>query len=177
MDLEKSGVVSLKYPIGVFEYGKKYSKTDTRSHIKVLEKLPQRLKTLTSKLTDAQLDIPYRQDGWTVRQVVHHIADSHINMFTRVRFALTEENPPIKGYDEASWALLPDHLLPIKPSLQIIEGLHKRMVVLFKSLNKEGLKKTYYHAGYNKTFEIQEVIAMYAWHSEHHFQHIIQALK
>ena len=177
MDLEKSGFVSLKYPIGDFEYGKKYSKSDTRSHIKVLEKLPQRLKSLTSKLSDAQLDTPYRPNGWTVRQVVHHIADSHINMFTRVRFALTEDNPPIKGYDEAAWALLPDHFLPIEPSLQIIAGVHKRMVVLFKSLDKTNLKKTYFHAGYKKTFEIQEVIAMYAWHSEHHFQHIIQALK
>ena len=177
MDLDKSSIESQKYPIGDFEYGKKYSKIDTRTHIKVLEKLPQRLKVLTSKLSDAQLDVTYRPDGWTVRQVVHHIADSHINMFTRVRFALTEENPPIKGYDEASWALLPDHLLPIKPSLQIIDGLHKRMVVLFRSLDKEDLKKSYYHEGYKKTFEIQEVIAMYAWHSEHHFQHIIQALK
>lgn len=177
MNFEKPSVESLKYPIGDFEYGKKYSKSDTRTHIKVLEKLPQRLKALTAKLSDAQLDTPYRPDGWTVRQVVHHIADSHINMFTRVRFALTEENPPIKGYDEAAWALLPDHSLPIKPSLQIIEGLHKRMVVLFKSLDKKGLKKTYYHGGYQKSFDMQEVIALYAWHSEHHYQHIVQALK
>ena len=177
MTSEASGGEQLKYPIGDFEYGKKYSSTDTRSHIKILDKLPQILKTLTSKLTDSQLDTPYRPDGWTVRQVVHHLADSHINMFTRIRFALTEENPPIKGYYEAAWALLPDHQLPIKPSLQIIEGVHKRMVFLFKSLDTKDLKKTYYHGGYQKSFEVKEVIALYAWHSEHHYQHIIQALK
>ena len=166
----------LKYPIGDFEYGKKYSAKDTRSHIKVLDKLPQRLKALTAKLTDTELETPYRPGGWTIRQVVHHIADSHINMFTRIRFALTEQNPPIKGYDEAAWAELPDHELPIKPSLLIIEGVHKRMVYLFKNLDKKALKRTYYHGGYQKSFEIQEVLALYAWHSEHHYQHILQAL-
>jgi hypothetical protein len=177
MNLEETVIQKLKYPIGNFEYGKKYTKTDTKNHIKVLDKLPQRLKALTIKLTDAQLDTPYRPEGWTVRQVVHHVADSHINMFTRIRLALTEENPTIKGYEEADWALLPDHSLPVKSSLQIIEGVHKRMVFLFKSLDKKALKKTYYHGGYQKSFEIQEVIALYAWHSEHHYQHIVQALK
>lgn len=166
----------LKYPIGDFVYGKKYTMRDTKAHIKVLEKFPQRLKVLTAKLSDVELDTPYRPEGWTVRQVVHHLGDSHINMFTRIHFALTEQNPPIKGYDEAAWAQLPDHQLPIKPSLQIVEGVHKRMVFLFKSLDKQGLKKTYYHNGYQKSFEIQEVIALYAWHSEHHYQHILQAL-
>ncbi len=168
---------ALKYPIGDFEYGKKYTVADTRTHIKVLEKLPQRLKALTAKLTDSQLDTPYRPDGWTLRQVVHHLADSHINMFTRVRFALTEDSPPIKGYDEAAWAMLPDHSMPIKASLQILEGLHKRMVMLLKNLDKNDWKKTYYHGGYKKTFEIREVIALYAWHSEHHYQHIFRTLQ
>jgi len=166
----------LKYPIGDFVYGKQYTLGDTKAHIQVLDKFPTRLKALTAKLNEAELATPYRPGGWTVRQVVHHIADSHINMFTRIRFALTEQNPPIKGYDEAAWAELPDHTLPIKPSLLIVEGVHKRMVYLFKSLDKEGLKKTYYHGGYQKSFEIQEVIALYAWHSEHHYQHILQAL-
>ena len=168
---------SLKYPIGKFEQGVQYTSADTRSHIKVLEKFPQRLKALTAKLTDSQLDTVYRPDGWTVRQVVHHIADSHANMYIRVRCALTEENPTIKGYSEGLWALLPDNKLPVKSSLQIIEGLHKRAVTLFKSLDKKALKKTFFHNGYQKTYEIKTVIALYAWHSEHHYQHIIQALK
>ncbi len=168
---------TLKYPIGSFEYGKKYTITDTKAHIKVLEKLPQRLKALTAKLSDSQLDTPYRPDGWTLRQVVHHLADSHINMFTRVRFALTEDSPPIKGYDEAAWAMLPDHSMPIKASLQILEGLHKRMVMLLRNLQKADWKKTYYHGGYKKTFEIKEIIALYAWHSEHHYQHIFRTIQ
>jgi hypothetical protein len=172
MDLEQ-----LKYPIGKFEHGVQYRSADTRLHIKTLDKFPQRLKALTAKLTDSQLDTVYRPDGWTVRQVVHHIADSHANMYIRVHCALTEDNPTIKGYDEALWALLPDCKLPVKPSLQIIEGLHKRAVVLFKSLDKKSLKRTFFHAGYQRSYEIRSVIALYAWHSEHHYQHIIQALK
>ena len=167
----------LQYPIGKFEQGVQYTSADTRSHIKILDKFPQRLKALTAKLTDSQLDTTYRPEGWTIRQVVHHIADSHANMSIRVRCALTEENPTIKGYDEALWALLPDSKLPVKSSLQIIEGLHKRAVALFKNLDKKALKKTYFHNGYQKSYEIRNVIAIYAWHSEHHYQHIIQALK
>lgn len=167
----------LKYPIGKFEHGVQYTSADTRLHIKILDKFPQRLKKLTAKLTDSQLDTVYRPDGWTIRQVVHHIADSHANMYIRVHCALTEENPTIKGYDEALWALLPDSKLPVKSSLQIIEGLHKRAVVLFKSLDTKALKRTFFHAGYQRSYEIKNVIALYAWHSEHHFQHILQALK
>ncbi|UTA69968.1 YfiT family bacillithiol transferase [Emticicia sp. 21SJ11W-3] len=166
----------LKYPIGDFVYGREYTLADTNAHIKVMEELPARLKALTAKLNDEELDTPYRQGGWTVRKVVHHMAESHIHMFTRIRFALTEQNPAIKGYDEGAWAQLPDHSLPIKPSLQILEGVHQRMVYLFRSLDEVSLKKTYYHGGYQKSFEIQEVIALYAWHSEHHYQHILQAL-
>lgn len=177
MTLEQSSNESLKYPIGKFSQDIQFTSADTRSHIKVLEKFPQRLKALTAKLTDSQLDTVYRPDGWTVRQVVHHIADSHINMFTRIRLALTEENPTVKGYNEAAWALLPDHQLPIKSSLQIIEGLHKRLVFLFKTLDKKAMKRTFFHGGYQKNYEIRNVIALYAWHSEHHYQHIIQALK
>lgn len=162
----------LKYPIGRFQYGKKYSIKETRQHIKILDKFPANLKKIASKLTETQLETPYRPDGWTARQVVHHIADSHINMYTRIRFALTEENPTIKGYDENDWANLPDAKLPVKASLLIIEGVHKRMVALFKTLDKKQLKRTYFHAGYQKNFEIQEVIALYAWHSEHHLKHI-----
>lgn len=167
MDIEQ-----LKYPIGRFEHGKKYSIRETRQHIKVLEKFPSILKKTAAKLSENQLDTPYRPEGWTARQVIHHVADSHINMYTRVRFALTEENPPIKGYDEAQWAILPDTTLPVKPSLQIIEGVHKRMVTLLKTLDKKQLKRTYFHSGYQKSFDIQEVIALYAWHSEHHLKHI-----
>jgi hypothetical protein len=163
---------NLKYPIGRFEYGKKFSLKDTRQHIKVLDKLPTKLKKVANSLSETQLETPYRPDGWTARQVVHHIADSHINMYIRIRFALTEENPTIKGYDENDWANLPDAKLPIKASILIIEGVHKRMVALFKSLDKKQLKRTYYHSGYQKNFDVQEVIALYAWHSEHHLKHI-----
>jgi DinB superfamily len=171
MDLEP-----LKYPIGKFEHREKYSASEIRANIKVLDKFPAKLKALTSKLTENQLDTPYRPEGWTVRQVVHHLADSHANMFLRTIWAITENNPTIKGYNEADWAKLPDHFMPIKPSLLIIEGLHKRMVFLLKSLDKKDLKKTYYHAGYQKSYEIQDVIALYAWHCNHHYAHILQAL-
>ncbi len=162
----------LKYPIGPFVYDKKYSINETRQHIRVLDKFPTKLKKIANSLSETQLETPYRPDGWTARQVVHHLADSHINMYTRVRFALTEENPPIKGYDEGIWANLPDAKMPVKASLLIIEGVHKRMVALLKTLDKKQLKRTYFHNGYQKSFDVQEVIALYAWHSEHHFKHL-----
>lgn len=167
----------LKYPIGKFENGKKYSKSDTNKHIKILAQFPPKLKALAAKLSDKELDTPYRDGGWTARQVVHHIADSHANMFIRVRFALTEDRPEIKGYAEDIWAELPDHKLPIKPSLQMIEGIHKRMVALFKTLDTKQLKRVYVHSQYKTEFSVQEVIALYAWHSEHHYQHIVNAIK
>jgi DinB superfamily len=166
----------LRYPIGKFVPKDAYTITEFRANLKFLDKYPANLKKLVSKLTDAQLDTPYRPEGWTVRQVVHHVADSHANMMVRVKLALTEVNPAIKPYEEQDWANLADYAMPLKLSLNIIEGLHKRLVVVLKKADKKTLKRTYFHPANNKISALDEVIAMYVWHSEHHYQHINQLI-
>ena len=166
----------LRYPIGTFTLQASYTLTEFRANLRFLEKFPARFRKLASQLSDAQLDTPYRPDGWTVRQVVHHVADSHANMMVRVKLALTETNPTIRPYEEQEWAKLDDYALPIKPSLAMIEALHKRLVVALKKADKKTVKRTYFHPGNNKISALDEVIAMYCWHSEHHFQHINQLI-
>jgi uncharacterized damage-inducible protein DinB len=166
----------LRYPIGKFEPQASYTVPEVRTNLKYLDKFPSKLKQLVAKLSDAQLDTPYRPDGWTVRQVVHHVADSHANMVIRVKLALTEENPTIKPYEEQDWAKLDDYAMPIKLSLNIIEGLHKRMVVALKKADKKTLARTYYHPANGRKSTLAEVVAMYVWHSEHHYQHINQLM-
>jgi hypothetical protein len=165
-------MTSLQYPIGEFEYGKKYTASATKKNIKILEKFPAQFKKLALSLTEEQLQTPYRPEGWTAKQVIHHVADSHINMITRVKLLLTEENPTIKPYEEAEWAKLIDYDLPVKTSLNIIEGIHKRLVTILKTVDKTQLKRTYMHPETRRTFCLDEVIALYAWHSEHHYKHV-----
>lgn len=162
----------LQYPIGKFEHGKTYSFDEIKANIKILADFPALLKATASQLTDAALETPYRPDGWTARQVIHHVADSHANMYIRVKCALTEENPTIKGYSEGDWAKLPDSKLPIDASLAIIEGLHLRIVALLESLEESDFQKTYYHNGYQRSYALDSVVALYAWHSMHHLKHL-----
>jgi hypothetical protein len=163
---------NLKYPIGKFDNTKEYPLESLSEAINYLEDFPKLLRELSNDLSDDILDTPYRPNGWTARQVVHHIADSHANMYIRVKCALTEVNPTIKGYSEGEWAKLPDSKLPIESSLKIIEGLHERLVFLFKDMKQEDFEKTFYHNGYQRTYILRNVIALYRWHSEHHLEHI-----
>ena len=144
--------------------------------INYLEDFPKMLRELTHDLSDDILELTYRPEGWSIRQVVHHLADSHSNMYIRVKCALTEENPTIKGYSESDWALLADSKLPIESSLKIVEGLHERLVYIFRNLKQEDFEKTFYHNGYQRTYILRNVIALYRWHSEHHLAHIKLAL-
>lgn len=166
----------LRYPIGKFIPQDIYTILEFRANLKTLDKFPAKLKQLVSKMTDNQLDTPYRPDGWTVRQVVHHVADSHANMMVRVKLALTETNPTIKPYEEQDWAKLADYDMPLKLSLNMIEGLHKRLVVALKKVDRKIISRTYYHPSNDRKSTIAEVIAMYVWHSEHHYQHINQLI-
>ncbi|MDR2122325.1 MAG: bacillithiol transferase BstA [Flavobacteriaceae bacterium] len=168
MELEK-----LKYPIGKFEPPQNISKQDLTNWIHELEILPEKLTQEVQHLSDEQLDTPYRSEGWTIRQVVHHLADSHMNVHIRTKLALTEEKPIVKPYFETLWAELADSKNhPIEPSLKILEGVHRRLSALLKSLSEEGLKRTFIHPEHGKEFPLREVIAMYAWHGNHHLAHI-----
>jgi uncharacterized damage-inducible protein DinB len=167
MDLEK-----LKYPIGRYLVERNIDKAAIRSWIKEIEMLPQKLSEAVKGLNAKQLQTPYRPDGWTVLQVVHHIADSHMNSYIRFKLALTEDKPMIKPYDEKLWAELPDSKeVEIDVSLDLIRSLHKRWTELLKQLSDEELNKEFLHpeSGMKK---LNETICQYAWHGNHHLAHI-----
>jgi DinB superfamily len=172
VDLEK-----LKYPIGKFDNDKNQSAQDIETAKTYLAGFPALLIALTKTLSNTELSKTYRPEGWSIRQIVHHIADSHMHMYMRTKFALTEQNPTIKGYDEVVWANMPDSNLPIDHSLGIISGLHARLVETINNMKPEDFEKTFFHAGYQKDYILNKVIPLYAWHSEHHLEHIKLALK
>jgi hypothetical protein len=163
--------VDPRYPIGVFEAPATISADERTGAIATLAELPEQLRNAIDGLTYAELGTPYREGGWTLRQLVHHIADSHMNAFIRVRLALTEDWPTIKPYNEAAWAKLHDSTAPVEWSLEMIESLHARWVMLLQSLSEEQ-----WHRGFNHpedgpvTVELSTLI--YAWHSRHHVAHI-----
>lgn len=168
MDLE-----ILKYPIGKFKFEPKFTKENILDWILEISTFPAKLKNEVSHLTDEQLDTKYRPNGWTIRQVIHHCADSHMNSFIRFKLALTEDAPTIKPYYEDRWATLDDSIyMPVHSSLNILEGIHERWVVLLNGLTSENYKRVFIHPEHGKTFSIVENIAMYAWHCNHHLAHI-----
>ena len=168
IDLEK-----LKYPIGKFVAPETYSSKCISDKIQEIESFPERLKAETIHLTGEQLDTPYRPDGWTVRQVIHHCAESHMNCYIRIKWALTENNPVIKAYDEVLWSDLPDGLkMPIQPTLTLLEGLHYRLGYIMRNLSQSDLEKSFIHPENNSENKIKQIIGTYAWHGNHHLAHI-----
>jgi hypothetical protein len=165
-----------RYPIGRFFQPDVVTNDDVQYAIFTLGNLPTNLSNATKGLDPGQLDTPYRDGGWTVRQLVHHIADSHINAFCRIRFALTETDPVIKPYDENLWAMLHDSSAPVQWSLSLLEGLHARWVMLSQSLTETQLQRQYLHPENGPT-TIETAILMYAWHSRHHVAHITHLRK
>jgi hypothetical protein len=161
----------LRYPIGSFSAAATSMPGIRAAHIQTLRLLPERLREAVAGLSDAQLDTPYREGGWTVRQVVHHVADSHAMAFTRCKLALTEDWPTINPYNEAAWANLPDSRLPIDVSLALIAALHARWVALIESLSEEDFRKGYNHPERGREMLVK-MLAMYDWHSRHHTAHI-----
>ncbi|MFV8367126.1 YfiT family bacillithiol transferase [Flavobacterium sp. XS1P27] len=176
--MENSTLEHLRYPIGKFIAPEIYSGEYINNKIAEIASFPERLKKEVLQLTEEQLETAYRQDGWTIRQVIHHCADSHMNCFIRIKWALTEENPTIKFYHEDRWAELHDNLtMPVQPTLSFLEGLHYRLAYLMNSLSNEDLEKTFIHPENNKKFKIKEIIGTYAWHGNHHLAHITELKK
>ncbi len=162
---------SLRYPIGRFSPADADAPGMRAAQIDVLRQLSARLRTAVSGLSDAQLDTPYREGGWTVRQVVHHLADSHVNSMVRFKLALTEDWPTVKTYDEAAWARLSDSTLPIDGSLIFIDALHARWVALLESLFEADFQKGFNHPALGRQ-TLAASLAHYAWHGRHHTAHI-----
>ncbi|WP_149275169.1 YfiT family bacillithiol transferase [Pareuzebyella sediminis] len=171
--MEKSELEALKYPIGKFQVPKSITEEDLSVWITVLEEFPKRLRVLVEGLTEEQLETPYRPGGWSVRQTVHHISDSHHNSYMRFKWALTEDKPVIKPYDEKAWAALFDSKsAPIALSLDHLQAVHAKLVYLLKGLSKESLKKEFVHPDGHIETSLDENIGRYAWHSNHHYAHI-----
>jgi hypothetical protein len=158
----------LRYPLGRFDP----AGNGTRSEqIETLRLLPERLCAAVHGLDEQQLDTPYRDGGWTIRQLVHHIADSHANSYIRLKLALTENAPTISSYDEAAWAQLPDSHLPVEVSLALTAAIHARMVSLLEAMSDADFEKSFRHPERGPV-TLENNLALYAWHSRHHTAHI-----
>ena len=164
--------MDLSYPVGRFEWPTSVDAAARGEYLRQMAAAPGGLRDAVRKLDDAQLDTPYRPAGWTVRQVVHHVADSHMNAYIRFRLALTEDDPTVKSYDQTVWAELADaRTLPVEVSLTLIDGLHARWVALAASVPEAAFARAYVHPEYGRA-SMDVVIAMYAWHGRHHTAHI-----
>jgi len=166
----------LRYPIGAFDKNIEITPQIRRQLIKTISELPERLNFITINLNDEQLDTPYRSGGWTVRQTVHHIADSHLNSFVRFKLALTEDAPTTRPYFEDRWAELADSRMPIDVSIKIIEGIHARWSNLLESMTDEDFSKKLNHPD-SGLWNLEKMLALYGWHSLHHTAHISNLLE
>jgi uncharacterized damage-inducible protein DinB len=174
-------MTDLRFPVGRFEMPAVVSAEERPALIHRIEMTPARLREAVSGLSDAQLNTPYREGGWTIREVVHHIPDSHMNSYVRFKLALTENEPLIKTYDEAAWGQLGDvSATPVEVSLQLLEALHTRWVRLLRSMTEAEWGRTLVHPEKmdvnNGRIRLDQMLAMYAWHGEHHVAHVHQAL-
>lgn len=154
-------------PAGVFEAKTNFTGKERDEAISEIALLPAQVRAAVAGLDDARLDAKYR--NWTIRQIVHHLADSHVNAHARFRLAMTEERPTIKPYDEGRWAVLDDALrAPVEPSIAILDGLHARWVRLLRSLTAEQFRRVYFHPEMGREVSLEEAISSYAWHGRHH---------
>jgi uncharacterized damage-inducible protein DinB len=160
-----------RYPIGKFSFPDSTTPEQRREWIREIADAPARLRAAVAGLSEEQLDTPYRPGGWTVRQVVHHLPDSHMNSYVRLKLALTEDAPIIKPYDEALWANLPDKHMPIETSLTLLEALHARWVRLLESMTAADFSRVFRHPELG-TIRLEQNLALYAWHGKHHVAHI-----
>lgn len=167
----------LKYPIGKFDCPSTITASTIEAWISILEHFPNRIEQLVTNLSDTQLDTPYREDGWTVRQVIHHIADSHHHSYNRFKWAVTEDNPLIKAYDENACAKQQDYKQPIDNSLLHIKAIHAKLVYFVKGLSMDQLQRTFIHPEGNETVALTKNLGVYAWHSNHHYAHIEALIK
>lgn len=170
-------IEALKYPIGKFNVPETISEKDLQEAITILKIFPEQIRLLTAHLPEQALQQTYRPGGWTIKQLVHHIADSHHHSYTRFKWALTEDNPTIKAYDEKTWSALSDsHTMPIAWSLTHVEAVHYKITYLLKSLTRDQWERTFQHPDKEGPTSLKENALIYAWHSMHHFAHIKNAL-
>lgn len=176
--MEKDTLEQLRYPIGTYDIPDTITEKHREEWIGILEHLPQRLEDMVTPLSKEQLETPYRPSGWTVRQLVHHISDSHHHSYIRFKWALTEDNPMIKPYFEKEWSKLFDaQSAPIQMSLDHLKAVHAKLVYLLKGLDEKQLERKFTHPDGNEETTLDENIGRYAWHGSHHFAHIENLIK
>jgi uncharacterized damage-inducible protein DinB len=167
----------LRYPVGKFHYDAAASTGQQQVFLEEIAQTPAKLRAAVAGLEDTQFDTPYRPGGWTVRQVVHHVPDSHLNSYVRFKLALTEDEPTIKTYAEDRWAELPDNkATPVEVSLTLLDSLHDRWIRLLRSLTPEQWKRTFRHPDLGP-MTLEKTLALYAWHGRHHVAHITELRK
>ncbi len=162
----------LRYPIGTYEPPANITDADLDRWIGQIESLPAEMRVAVDGLTDAQLDTPYRAEGWTVRQVVHHVGDSHLNAIARLKLTLTEDTPTIRTYKEAAWAELADYAMPVEVTLSFLDRLHARWTTVLRSLDRADFERLLYHPEAEQTMRLSRLTGLYAWHGRHHVAHI-----
>lgn len=167
-------MTDLRYPIGPFVVPDAITAAAHDAAVSAIAGLPSALRDAVRGLTDAQLDTPYRPDGWTVRQVVHHLADSHMHGLLRVKLTLTEQTPTIKPYDEEATAKLADYRLPLDVSLGLIDAVHARWIAVYRGMSDQGWSRAFLHPERGTTMTLAVHAQLYAWHSRHHTAHITE---
>ena len=168
---------TLRYPVGKFKPQAEYSIEDIKRNIHIIQNFPDQLDGALKNCTRIQLDTPYREGGWTIRQVVHHLADSHMNAYIRIKWALTEETPTIKAYDEKRWAGTPENKSDPLLSITLLKALHAKWVELLNNLSASDFKKKFIHPDSGKEVPMDRQIAIYAWHGQHHLGHVKLVVK
>jgi uncharacterized damage-inducible protein DinB len=161
-----------RYPIGRAEILPELTAERRAELIAQVAATPAQLRDAVAGLDDAQLDTPYREGGWTVRQVAHHLPDSHMNAYVRFKLALTEDEPTIKPYEEAAWAELADSRLPVEPSLRLLDSLHVRWVALLRSMTPEQFGRCFVHPEHGRALTLEQTLQIYGWHGRHHVAQI-----
>lgn len=173
----KQTLEELRFPIGEFTWSGEWNGERRAAWTKGIRELPDQLREAVAGLTEEQLDTPYRPEGWTIRQVVHHMADSHMNSYIRFKLAITEVEPVIKPYREELWAELPDSAASVDISLKLLEGLHQRWSKLLEGMNEEEFGRTFYHPESQQLVPLRRALATYDWHGRHHTAHITSLRK
>lgn len=166
-----------RYPLGKFASKESYTVAELNDSLERIQALPAKLQAALQGLSDSQLDTPYRDGGWTVRQVVHHLADSHLNAYVRVKWTLTEDTPIIKPYDEKAWATTPETAADPALSMGFLKALHVKWVLLLKSIPDSDLSRQFIHPATQRAVRLDQLMAMYAWHGDHHVAHITELRK
>ena len=170
--------IELRYPVGKFDFDAPVNEADYPKLIAAIAETPVALRSTVAGLTRDQLETRYRPGGWTVKQVVHHVPDSHLNAYTRFKLALTEDKPTIKPYDEAAWAELADsRKVPIEVSLDLLDALHLRWVAILRSMDADDFNRGFRHPEHGKIVTLKQMLGLYAWHGRHHVAHITSLKK